>query len=327
MVFGDPGPYILKKPTVIYNKNTTLFVMWARMELLNTTSFQKRMSAVAVSPYSDGPFFLRRTFFPDGNRTADQIVFITDQNIPVLARTYFQTIEYLSPKQIMQPIWESVKYRNGSVNYRNNYHRTEYSVNYDNAHDIFNQIWRKENIPWEIHCINKITNITRVLNFTNTYPREGPICVTPDERKLVVGSGQVPIQSRFVDPSNPGDCSHIDIVLIHLTSIFYSYLSVYLNYFLLYLFTLHFSSLSLPHIHLHLFLSYTFLFLSSPFFSLFFSFSFFLFPLFSQIILFGSKLLLIPSMLNRGYHPIKTDSAVRTVRTVRKIFKRTNKNE
>ena len=211
MVFGDPGPYILKKPKVIYNKNTTLFVMWSRMELLNTTSFQKRMSAVAVSPYSDGPFFLLRTFFPDGNRTADQIVFITDQNIPVLARTYYQTIEYLSPKQIMQPIWESVKYRNGSVNYRNNYHRTEYNVNYDNAHDIFNQIWRKENIPWEIHCINKITNITRILNFTNTYPRDGPICVTPDERKVVVGSGQVPIQSRFVDPSNPGNSEIIDI--------------------------------------------------------------------------------------------------------------------
>jgi hypothetical protein len=47
----------------------------------------------------------------------------------------------------MQPIWESVKFRNGSVNYRNSYHRTIYDVNYDNHHDIYLQRWRKENIP------------------------------------------------------------------------------------------------------------------------------------------------------------------------------------
>ena len=216
MVYGDPGPYLLEKPKVIFNKNTSLFVMWAGMERTNTTSFQKRMSAVLVSVYSDGPFFLRRTFYPDGNRTADQIVFINSKGQPVLARTYYQTVEFLLPKQIMQPIWESVKYRNGSVNYRNNYQRTQYDVGYDNAHDIFQQIWRKENIPWEIKCVNKNTNVSRTLNLTSTYHygQDGsvlPICVSPDEIKVVIGSGRPAIESRFVNPNNSGTLKITDI--------------------------------------------------------------------------------------------------------------------
>lgn len=225
MVYGSDSKFVLQRPTVIYNKKSSQYVLWATMESTNTTSLFEnttsfsqntpsaplftRMSVVLYSPYSDGPFLLSRSFYPDGNRTSDQIVFISENNVPLLIRTYYQTIEYLLPKTIMQPIWESVKFRNGSTNFRNNYHRTNYDVNYDNKLDTFDQIWRKENVPWEIKCVNKITGVSTTKYLNDTYKTSSDnslnsICTLPDEMKITVGTGQPAIESRFVDPSNPG---------------------------------------------------------------------------------------------------------------------------
>ncbi len=43
-----------------------------------------------------------------------------------MRRSYDHTIEYVMPKAATQPMWESEKYHNGSVNYRYNYHRAYY---------------------------------------------------------------------------------------------------------------------------------------------------------------------------------------------------------
>jgi hypothetical protein len=170
MVFNTNGTFVLAKPTVLFNNATKMYVMWATMDnALRSINGSKvppsgsgrlgplAISTTASSPYEDGPFLLSRSFYPDGNYTRDQKVFINDENRPVLVRTYYQTVEFLLPRAVMQPVWESVKFRNGSVNFRNSYHRTIYNVNYDDIHDIKEQVWRKENIPWEVKCVNKIT--------------------------------------------------------------------------------------------------------------------------------------------------------------------------
>lgn len=88
----------------------------------------------------------------------------------------------------MQPVWESVKYPNGDTNFRNSYHRTHYEQDYDNYHDIFLQRWRKEDKPWEVICVNRITLAERVVP-RGVYNSDGSICNSPQEYKVVVGQG------------------------------------------------------------------------------------------------------------------------------------------
>merc|ERR1712072_868347 len=114
------------------------------------------MAFVATSPYEDGPFMFKRSFYPDGNKTRDQVVFINEENKPVLARTYYQTVEFLQPETVMQPIWESVKDKDGLTDFRANYLRGNYDEGYDNFHDIFYQRWRKETSAYKILCINRL---------------------------------------------------------------------------------------------------------------------------------------------------------------------------
>ena len=111
--------------------------MWSVMD---NNARQLALCAIATSPYEDGPFLFRRSFYPDGNQTRDQVIYITTvEKIPLLARTYYQTVEFLLPQAVMQPIWESAKSRSGSINYRSNYHRSFYDEGYDNFNDIYNK--------------------------------------------------------------------------------------------------------------------------------------------------------------------------------------------
>ncbi|CAM9230395.1 unnamed protein product, partial [Choristocarpus tenellus] len=112
------------------------FVMWMGMSDAN---FSLGMSAVATSDYPDGPFFLRRTLYPDGNETRDQTVFVGSDNRGYLARTYYSEVEYVMPKAVMEPVWNSVHLEDGSVNYGLNYHRAFYNKEYDDYHDIYLQ--------------------------------------------------------------------------------------------------------------------------------------------------------------------------------------------
>ncbi len=57
-----------------------------------------------------------------------------------LVRTYFTDVEYMLPTPVMQPIWESVKTAEGTIDYGLSYHRAFYHVGYDNYHDIYLQV-------------------------------------------------------------------------------------------------------------------------------------------------------------------------------------------
>ena len=56
-----------------------------------------------------------------------------------LARTYYAEVEYVLPGAVMQPVWSSVKRRDGSVDFGLSYHRAFYSPDYDDYHDIYLQ--------------------------------------------------------------------------------------------------------------------------------------------------------------------------------------------
>ncbi len=197
MVFGSPAPFTMERPNVQFNNHTNMYVMWATMD---NAARSLALNVVASSPNEDGPFFFQRSFYPDGNRTRDQTVFINDVGIPVLARTYYQTVEYLLPEAMMQPVWESVKFRNGSVNYRSSYHRAKYHPGYDNFNDIFNQRWRNESLPWDVVCVNKITGYERHIP-PGIYTAQGTVCIDPDEYKIVYGQGNPVVPSLFLNPN------------------------------------------------------------------------------------------------------------------------------
>lgn len=69
MVFGSPGPFHMEKPKVLQNNVTGNFVLWAVMDNMNRSL---GAAVVLTSPYEDGPFYFRRSLYPDGNMTHDQ---------------------------------------------------------------------------------------------------------------------------------------------------------------------------------------------------------------------------------------------------------------
>lgn len=198
MVYGSDGPFSVERPTVIFNPWTREYVMWATM---NDPDRELGMTAIASSPFEDGPFLFRRSLYPDGNRTRDQAAFINDENRAVLARTYYSTVEYIMPEAILQPTWESVKNRDGTINYRLNYHRAWYHEGYDNFHDIFLQRWRNEDKVWNVKCVNRVTKEERVIAY-GEYNDEGAICEDPIEYKVIFGQGNPPIETKFISPNS-----------------------------------------------------------------------------------------------------------------------------
>jgi hypothetical protein len=197
MVYGSEGPFYLERPKVQFEQATKTYVMWAAMDNVNRSL---AMNMIATSPYEDGPFYFRRTFYPDGNQTRDQVFFYDDNSRPMVARTYFQTVEYLLPEAMMQPVWESVKFRNGTVNYRSSYHRAVFDAGYDNFHDVYNQRWRNETEEWNVVCVDKITGAERPIEAGN-YTEEGTVCHDPHEYKIVYGQGNPVVPSLFLNPN------------------------------------------------------------------------------------------------------------------------------
>lgn len=215
MVFGSQGPFNLERPKVKYNAKTQRFVMWAVMD---NKKRSLAMSLVASSPYEDGPFYFKRSFYPDGNTTRDQVIFQMVENgitKSILARTYYATVEFLLPETVMQPIWESTKNRDGTINYRTSYLRAAYDAGYDNYHDIFYQRWRKEDQDWRVYCEDKKTKARRYVS-SSEFTKEGDgyeikdygtVCLDPEERKVIEGQGGVngigTVRSLFTGPDNP----------------------------------------------------------------------------------------------------------------------------
>lgn len=103
MVFGSAGPFSIERPVVKYNVETSSYVMWAVMDDSNRSYAQ---AVIMSSPYEDGPFYFRRSLYPDGNKTRDQVLFYNDglSSQAVIGRTYYLTVEYVLPQAIMQPV-------------------------------------------------------------------------------------------------------------------------------------------------------------------------------------------------------------------------------
>jgi hypothetical protein len=111
MVYGSPGPFYIERPIVKYNAKTSSYVMWAVMDDSNRSY---ALSAVMSSPYEDGPFYFRRSLYPDGNRTRDQVLFYNYglSSQALIGRTYYLSVEYVLPQAIMQPVSVSFICRN-----------------------------------------------------------------------------------------------------------------------------------------------------------------------------------------------------------------------
>jgi hypothetical protein len=198
MVYGMNTSFYIERPTVVFNPKTKQYVMWATM---NDPDRILGLAAVASSPFEDGPFLFRRSLYPDGNRTRDQAAFITQANRPVLSRTYYASQEYIMPEALMQPVWESVKNRDGTTNFRLNYHRGNYTLGYDNFHDIYLQRWRKEDVPYKVQCVNRITGVVRLVP-SGQYDDDGDVCTDPIEYKVIDGQGNPQVLTKFLSPNS-----------------------------------------------------------------------------------------------------------------------------
>ena len=204
MVTDSFDPFHIEGPKVLYNEITGKYVMWMMVDNVNRTL---GMAGVATSDHYNGPFSFVRSFYPDGNKTRDQTVFIDDEGKAFLIRTSYETTDYVLPSPVMQPIWESVKNEDGSTNFALTYHRAHYEPGYDDFHDIYLQRWRGEDKPWKVLCIDRMTNIGREI----PYGAKGDtLCSGPSEYKRVIGQGDPShadtkdgIRSRFLDPNDP----------------------------------------------------------------------------------------------------------------------------
>jgi hypothetical protein len=198
MIYGTEGPFYAERPKVKFNPLTQMYVIWAVMD---NTKRSLAMSLILSSPYEDGPFYFTRSFYPDGNRTRDQVIFVQNGRA-VVARTYYQTLEFLLPETVMQPVWESVKDKNGEVNFAASYHRAWYAAGYDNFHDIYLQRWRTEDKPWEVRCTNKLTGESYLRPYGEYTLLDKTVCQDPEEFKTIIGLGKPIIQTKFISPSN-----------------------------------------------------------------------------------------------------------------------------
>ena len=104
MVTDSFDPFHIEGPKVLYNEITGKYVMWMMVDNVNRTL---GMAGVATSDHYNGPFSFVRSFYPDGNKTRDQTVFIDDEGKAFLIRTSYETTDYVLPSPVMQPIWET----------------------------------------------------------------------------------------------------------------------------------------------------------------------------------------------------------------------------
>jgi hypothetical protein len=205
MVTGSKGPFHIECPKVIYNDQTQKYVMWM---IIDNEDRSLGMAGVATSNHFNGPFDFVRSFYPDGSKTGDQRLFMDEMDNAFLIRTYYETVEYILPSAVMQPIWESVKNADGTTNFPLTYHRAHYEPGYDDFHDIYRQRWSKEDKPWKIVCVDKDTKIER--DISNEFNGNENSCTDPSEYMVIKGQGDPMhestidgVKSRFLDPTDP----------------------------------------------------------------------------------------------------------------------------
>jgi hypothetical protein len=147
-----------------------------------------------------------------------------------LVRTYFKTVNFWLPRAVMNPLWDSVRTDNGTIDFGLNYHRAFFHSDYDDPDDIYLQRWRLEDRPWSIQCCER-ANQTNC--FVHSHRPGDPLTVNqtahyrlfvPDDpyskkkyaqamvhtdacpsgyRKQILGQGIVLIHTRYKDPYSP----------------------------------------------------------------------------------------------------------------------------
>jgi len=210
MVHGSNNSLHVERPKVLYNNETQQYVMWM---IIDNEERSLAMAGVATSKFINGPFSLIRSFYPDGNQTRDQTLFQKEDGTAYLIRSYYTTLEYVSPSPIMYPMWESVKNSDNSTNFPLTYHRAHYEANYDDYHDIYLQRWRKEDKGWKVVCVNRATLREREIPYGKEYYNEkDELCNSLFETKIVLGQSSAiqmnarnGIKSRFLDPLDPSN--------------------------------------------------------------------------------------------------------------------------
>lgn len=141
-----------ERPKTIFNNLTQTYVMWMHADNL---AVSLRLAGIAQGGYVNGPYVMYRTRLPDGNETTDLTLFRDEDGTAHLARTYYASVPYYMPEPVMQPLWESVKNPDGTINYPLNYHRAFYHAAYDNTDDIYQQRWRFEDKDWRIETVTE----------------------------------------------------------------------------------------------------------------------------------------------------------------------------
>lgn len=225
-----------ERPNVVYNKITHKFVMWMHVDNLNNTL---GLEGVATSMYPNGPFDFDRSFYPDApvespagkviRSMKDQTIALlnhesTDAEPPMafLIRSYHKTVEYWLPHPVMDPLWQSVQTASGKADFSMSYHRAFYHSGYDDPQDVYLQRWRMEDQPWSYRCCapDDMDNCVIVSSSDNSNI-ENERCPVGNELKLeILGQAQdfPSIQSRFKDPSEPGNSLfQADSVTAHTT--------------------------------------------------------------------------------------------------------------
>ncbi|ETV93244.1 hypothetical protein, variant [Aphanomyces invadans] len=206
--FGVHQRLVATRPKVVLTRPGAeqQFVMWMHVD---NAQNEMGLSGVATADFPNGPYRFQASMYPPGateapggqtiTETHDQTVLVSPTNDAYLIQSYYKTVEYWLPRPIMDPLWESVKRMDGSVDYSLNFHRAFFTKDYDNVDDIYLQRFRSEDAPWAITCCDRVTNVCddSVLIHNEGCP--------PPYRKQVNGLAQLhePIRSRYKDPHDP----------------------------------------------------------------------------------------------------------------------------
>ncbi|ETV66220.1 hypothetical protein, variant 3 [Aphanomyces astaci] len=205
--FGMSQALLATRPKVVLSSSGQ-FVLWVHVD---NPKNEMGLSGVATADFPNGPFRFQASFYPSAateapgglaiNETHDQTVVVSSTKDAYLIQSYYKTVEYWLPRPIMDPLWESVKRVDGSVDYSLNFHRAFFTKDYDNVDDIYLQRFRSEDEPWSITCCDRATNVcdASVLIDNQRCP--------PQYRKQVNGLAQFnqPIRSRYKDPHDPNN--------------------------------------------------------------------------------------------------------------------------
>jgi hypothetical protein len=145
----------------LITKNEIGYVMWMHVD---NAANSLGLSAVATAEYPNGPFYFKKSLYPDAPveapgelpvREAHDLTVIVDPETRAAfyIKTFFKDINYWLPRPVMQPLWESINFVDKEgTDFALSYHRGMYHRGYDDPEDIYLQRWRAEESNWNHTC-------------------------------------------------------------------------------------------------------------------------------------------------------------------------------